>query len=166
MEMDGLMVVLWMVPMAQGQMICSEKAPPTIWQVPEPFQCGGNYQFNDTRNVQLTMYRENIHEYVSTARVCRKIKTMVKTWSNLIGWNREHQIVKEEIPVEESECFQMVHFKRCEEGELELKDGVWKTSYYGDSTGFFTEVSCRGKAHGPPWIIYIHLYYSSFTELS
>ena len=37
-----------------------------------------------------------------------------KTWSNLIGWNREDQIVKEEIPVEESECFQMVHLKRCD----------------------------------------------------
>ena len=25
---------------------------------------------------------------------------------------------------------------------------------YNDSTGFLTEVSCLGKAHGPPWIIY------------
>ena len=47
----------------------------------------------------------------------------VKTWSNLIGWNGEDLLVKYKNPVEESVCFQMVHFKRCEEGAMELSGG-------------------------------------------
>ncbi|MCP4456445.1 MAG: hypothetical protein GY816_00215, partial [Cytophagales bacterium] len=112
-------------------MICTNNHGRTQWKVPEVKECSELIQDDHVSRPQpgtVQLYKRNHLKYTSEAWVCKRMKQTKQLYTYF--WNTDHleKYNIKQIPISEEECLQMKQFRRSTKGDLQLKDGVWKTN--------------------------------------
>ena len=111
--------------------ICTDNSPVQYFRIPKLHKC--NYHRvlkNQAEVVRYEVFKPNIIEYVSEAKLCKKLVSEVSTYTDFSGY--EHLIEKElnHNPITLAECREMIANKKCGYGTLTKgsSSGIWSTN--------------------------------------
>ncbi|CAP21162.2 Protein CBG24593 [Caenorhabditis briggsae] len=126
--------------------ICNENSPVQYFRIPKLHKCNYHRILNSkSEPVQYEVFKPNIIEYISDAKLCKKLVSEVSMYTDFSGY--EHTVEKElnNYPITLAECREMINSKKCGYGTLSKgSSNVWSTNnkievdYPNRFTSFFS----------------------------
>ncbi|CAB3405742.1 unnamed protein product [Caenorhabditis bovis] len=114
---------------AFNALLCLPNSPESLINFPSSFDCNSvkPSPFTQTKKVSLSVYRPNSIAYDSTATLCKIIQTTSTFSVNLFG-SRYIETNSKQATVSAEECKLMMNHQRCSFGDLQPRDGIFKTN--------------------------------------
>ncbi|CAP21363.2 Protein CBG24837 [Caenorhabditis briggsae] len=126
--------------------ICTDNSPVQYFRIPKLHKCNYHRILNSkSEPVQYEVFKPNIIEYMSDAKLCKKLVSEVSMYTDFSGY--EHTVEKElnNYPITLAECREMINSKKCGYGTLSKgSSNVWSTNnkievdYPNRFTSFFS----------------------------
>ncbi|EFO83960.1 hypothetical protein CRE_17461 [Caenorhabditis remanei] len=126
--------------------ICTDNSPVQYFRIPKLHKCNYHRILNSrSEPVQYEVFKPNVIEYISEAKLCKKLVSEVSMYTDFSGY--EHMVEKElnNNPITLAECREMINSKKCGYGTLSQgKSNSWSTNnkievdYPNRFTSFFT----------------------------
>ena len=109
-------------------LLCQVAHSCMFWKLPTTFSCP-QANFSGTKHLQkvpLTIYRPNTIRYETTAFACRIVHKRIYYYTNIFNV-KFTRTESQNLMVTKAMCKQMVNYKFCEHGNMELHGEIYQT---------------------------------------